>query len=939
MNFSLANLNWAKSITNRSRRAIANPKTPILFLSGLLLTSAFPQVVSGQILGDNTLPNSTLVNTAITPTGTLHQIQGGTTVGSNLFHSFSQFNVLLNETAYFNNIETISNIITRVTGGQLSHINGMILANGAANLFLINPSGIIFGENAQLAIGGSFFASTADSVVFADGSFYSATIPNTPLLTVSVPVGLQLGANPGSIINRSRASSLIVPNRLVGLEVLPSQTLALIGGDLQLEGGYLTTLGGTIQLASAANSQFKLNGDNSGLQTLRNINLSNGAIVDASGLGGGSVQLFGEQISLIQRSRLISDTFGNFDGRGIEIQGTQLTLDNTSYISTSTFGTGNAGSLRIHTDVVDLQGKTPFEVTQQLLDFTFNPFNLSNGLYSLSLGSGAGGNIEIDTKRLFINNGANILTTAIFDGFGGNITIEASEFAELDNGSLIVTGTVGSGNAGNLLVRGGTIRVLNGTSLSTTPAASSSGKGGDIRAIADTLEINGTPDKAPVPGGLFTTTLGLAEAGNLSVSANRLIVTNGAQISAASSGAAQGGAIDVTAESIELSGLSNDGQFLSGIFSSTSLLTVSGQPGNANAGNLTVNATRVSVKDGAQISVATGNAGVAGSLKINATESIEVSGFATGVDPKVEAVSFGIIGDGIVPSAIESNTNSSGAAGDLNLQTKRLSVSNGAEVGVRGTSNGAAGDLVVQANSIRLNNRGTLSATTNSGTGGNIRLQASDIVMRDNSRIATDAGNVDGGNIEIETEVLVAQGNSDITANAKQGRGGRVLISARTILGARFREYLTPENDITATSELGAEFSGFVDIQTLNVNPTAGLRELPTDTIDPSDRIASGCTTYAQSRFSITGRGGLPQNPTASLPGQSVWRDMQNFSTATKTRTFAATPQSSSTPQESISPDLVEANSWTINEKGNVELVAHHSPGTVQGSRFSPPEC
>ncbi len=220
----------------------------------------FPASAIAQIVPDNTLgPESSRTVSDTINNLPSDRISGGATRGSNLFHSFREFNIGEGRGAYFENPSGISNIFTRVTGSNRSNILGTLGVQGNANLFLINPKGIVFGPNARLDLRGSFIGSTADSIVFNNGFEFSSTNPQTaPLLTVNIPVGLRFRDNPGTIVNRSTALGKVnlpaspVPIPIgdrVGLAVDPGQTLALIGGDIQIPGGNLTASGGHVKNA------------------------------------------------------------------------------------------------------------------------------------------------------------------------------------------------------------------------------------------------------------------------------------------------------------------------------------------------------------------------------------------------------------------------------------------------------------------------------------------------------------------------------------------------------------------------------------------------------------------------------------------------------------------------------------------------------------------
>ena len=232
-------------------------KITILSISFITL-SCLCLPTKSQVIPDNTLDaeNSTINSTVINEVPS-ERIDGGAIRGTNLFHSFEAFNVNEGSGVYFSNPAVIENIISRVTGNNPSEILGTLGVLGNANLFLINPNGIIFGSNASLDVNGSFIGSSSSSVIYDGFEFAANNNPQAPpLLTINVPIGLGFGDNPGTIVNQSIVAT---EEDLIGLRVAPQQTLALVGGDISISGGFLTVEGGRIELGSVAgNSQVAL---------------------------------------------------------------------------------------------------------------------------------------------------------------------------------------------------------------------------------------------------------------------------------------------------------------------------------------------------------------------------------------------------------------------------------------------------------------------------------------------------------------------------------------------------------------------------------------------------------------------------------------------------------------------------------------------------------
>ncbi len=902
---------------------------------GLLLASPFvvysllaATTALGQITPDNTLGNeSSVVTPNVDVNGNLGDlIEGGAIRESNLFHSFSDFNVAEFGRVYFANPAGVANILSRVTGANVSNILGTLGVLGNANLFLINPNGIVFGSNSRLDLVGSFFGSTADSVLFDDGTVFSAKNPNDkPLLTINIPSGLQYGSNPGSISNQS--SEFKVPN---------GQTLGLIGGEVTIPGGNLRATDGRIELGSVGSNNvvnltptdtsFVL--DYSAVNEFHDISLSDGAFVTTSGIGGGSIQVQGANVTLRDRSLVFANTQGSGSGGGIFVKASQLSLEGGSRITGNVFGSGQGGDVTVDaSESVRVIGVSPDDTTISAL-----------GTRVMRGARGNAGDVSITTGELIVKDGAVVSAGTLGKGDGGNLTVDASSRIELmgrtpddeEPGGLFAQTNPGStGNAGDITITTGELIVKDGAVVSASTF--SKGNGGTLSVHASRIElIRSTIVKTRFPNGLLAGTTGTGNAGDVSITTGELIVSDGAAVSAGTRGEGHGGNLTVNASSrIELMGISANTDFRSGLFAGTE--------GKGSGADVTITTVELIVSDGAVVSARTLSKGNGANLTVNASR-IELIGRSA--DGRFSSGLF-----------IEANRDATGNAGKLlKITTDKLIISDGAAVSARSFEQGSsAGTVKINANSIFLNNNGRITAETAAGDDSNIDnsniiLEARDIRLLDESKILTDAKNTTtGGNITIDTDTLVGLGNSDITANALEGSGGSVRINAQGIFGLEFRDRETPENDITATSELGPSFNGEVILNTPDVDPTSGLTELPASPVDAEAILANDLCRFENNRiaggssFFITGKGGLPASAEDSVintdrtvgwlsrPGlassrQRLQKQPKAFGHATR---IVIQPQP---PQEK--KVIIEAQGWVIAKDGTIILTAQPFKGT-----------
>ncbi|MEG4114097.1 MULTISPECIES: two-partner secretion domain-containing protein [unclassified Microcoleus] len=939
-----------------------------LFFAFLLLCP-FPAIA--QIIPDNSLgaESSRTVPDTINNLPS-DRITGGATRGVNLFHSLREFNIRQGRGAYFANPNGIANIFTRVTGGNPSNILGTLGVLGNSNLFLINPKGIVFGPNARLDLRGSFLASSADSVVFNNGYQFSSSNPQlVPLLNVNIPIGLNFRENPGKIINSS-AAALNLPElpagipqifNNTGLTVGPGKTLTLVGGDIELNQGTLTASTGQILLGSVASpgmvgldsTPFGLSLNYDKISNLGNIEITNGSLIDTSGIGGGKVDIRGGNVNL-NGGRIYALTLGNIDGRGIDINAQQFRAQGGAQISTLTAGSGAGGAINIRaTDSVETLGigLDNYRVFggNYTVSGSFDPFDPQLLLITGTNSMGAAGNITIDTGKLLIDNGSALTTTTLGDGNAGNITIRAGVLdmvaSAIHSGPLL--GSTGRG--GNITFEGERLTVSDGAALISLTRGEGGAGNINIKA-SESVEVLRTPTGSPVASLIGSTASGVnGQAGDINIDTKRLIISEGGGISL-SSGAVvgnqplnttggPGGNLTVRAtESVTVEGFSG---VLANGSRNPSFICADANTAN-RGGSINISTPVLTLRDGGVISTASLGKGDAGSITIDAGRVEVIGNGGQGEFNSQIQTSVGIASDIIDPNATANG-------GSLNLNVGELILRNEGTLNLQALGSGRAGNINVKADSISLDNQSSIDGRTASGAGANINLEARDIQLRRGSRITTDASISEGGNINLKSDILVAlpKENSDITANARSAQGGRVNINVpnvfgftsvtreqvRASLGLTDAEFaalqvsptsLIPTSDIAAISQSsGPALQGTVTFSSSGVNPAQGLVELPQNVVNPAALIAANpCIRGAESEFTATGKGGVPLSPNDVLSSPLSPLPWVEPAVGGSQQIEGLIPSLEIRPRE-----IIPAQGWVMDDRGQVTLVAYNSGG------------
>jgi len=887
-----------------------------------------------QVTSDGT------VNTQVDQNGNVAEITQGETRGSNLFHSFQDFSVTTGNEAFFNNANDISNIFSRVTGGNISNIDGLIRANGSASLFLINPAGIVFGEGARLDIGGSFYGSTASSILFEDGEFSAADLDSSPLLTINAPIGLGFRDNPGDIENNS------VAGEGNGLEISPNQTIALVGGNISFDGGIISAPDGNVSLGGliaageigvnddgglvfsdsvakgnvslANSSQIFVAGENGGsiFVNARNLDSTtsgmNAGIASGAGMAdtqAGDIQIDATEAIALTSSSIFNQVQPESIGKGgdIKITAKSFSAIDGSRIVAFTSGRGDSGNISINaSEIISLSESTL--LSTRVLDEA----------------EGNAGEIEISARSFSILNLSQLNSLSLGQGNTGNINITTSDTASIDGAAertsaiLSLVGVGATGNVGDINIQAKSLSITNGGQL--VAANDGTGNAGGINLnISDTVSFDGVGGEDSTglafPSAVFSDVgvTGIGNGGNITIQTNNFSATNGGQLVASTFGQGNAGDINIEAqEEVSFEGV-GDNQLSSAAFTRVDF------DGVGNGGDINITAKQLSVTEGAELIANTRGQGNAGDVNIIANETVILDGVEivlTGEEVLQErTVSGGIFTD-VQDAAI-------GDGGDITISTGAIVVRNGAEINASTFGSGNSGNIEVNADSIALENGSSIVATNRSQNGGNISLQiAEDLILQNNGSISARAFNdANGGNLSISSRFIIAfpDGNNDIIASAQQGNGGNISISAESLFGIEERPLNGSTNDINASSEFSLD--GSITITTLNIDPLQGATELPNNVVEPEQSTQQACranrNSTARSGLNITGKGGIVADPGLPLDSLNVTVNGEND-------LAAAIPAPIETSKGKIQP----ARGIKISESGAITLTAYRTDGT-----------
>ncbi|MEO5333165.1 MAG: filamentous hemagglutinin N-terminal domain-containing protein [Magnetococcus sp. YQC-5] len=720
----------------------------------------------------------------------------GKTLGKNLFHSFAKFDLAAGETADFQG-SSIINIISRVTGGTKSHIDGTIKSSvSGANLYLMNPNGVMFGPNASLDLSGSFHVTTADYLKFSETEHFSADKKQTSHLVAVDPVAFGfLNSKPSTILFNGAGSVNSVSSGLKGMTVPAGKTFSVTGGDITVQEGLFsnTKMGETILKASGGRlllistggpGEVIPDGSNPSLgygQSGGTINLVQRSALQTSGDVAGTVYIRGKDVSITGGAYVSSrsDKSGFGGGIDIRVQGNVTVDGKADTISSGVYtnnksgaGSGlkilvegknilisNTGSVFAMTNTESRGGDIIMNGEESITISASGPIG---GIAAGSFSIGSAGDISLKAPRIELLNGGIVYNNSFGTGSSGNIEITASSGVflkglEVQSGlsSYISSDTLSStGNAGNITITTGMLQLQNGAQI-TSQANLSKGNSGHINITSSgDVSLSGW-SKNQIPAHISNLSYNMS--GDITVYAHNLTVLDGGQITA-SSFKSYGGKIKIdVSEKISVSGHHGIAWFSMIDASSGGMNAMTNQEGK---GSIWLQAENIELTDGGVIHSNLVGSGMAGNIYLNATNGITLDG--NGIFDDASSV--------FLPARILSDFGSEGApygqAGRVFLNASSIFIRNGAYISSSSIGKGDAGKIEITASQLL-----DISGVSNSPIEFLSRISS--------SSYSTAEGAGKGGEIWISTPLLTLGSENYIRAGTLgPGDGGDIVIHA-----------------------------------------------------------------------------------------------------------------------------------------------------------------
>ncbi|UVO54398.1 filamentous hemagglutinin N-terminal domain-containing protein [Sphingomonas sp. SUN039] len=764
-----------------------------LVLAALLAGSAAPTLAQTAIVPDTAAAATT--GTTATPLGTTTVIDGGTRVGNNLFHSFTNFSLATGDLALWtraaNDGASIAHIVNRVTGGAASTIDGALATQGMPNasFWFVNPAGIVFGANASVAVPNAAHFSTAGVLRLADGGSFAVATPGGSVLSVAAPSAFGFLGTQGNITVNGSASGRFVPT---------ATSLSLSAANIGIFGSAIVA--GSVDFAAVGSGS----GSISPTQTVTNPFGNGLLLVSGSNVVGqpgavrnGLVRTFAATTNIVG-----SALYSNSDSRaggGLQLRSGALTVDAQSYVGSFASSSAAAGPVAVTTQTVDVTGGI---------------------LGSSAAGAGRSGDVSIGATRVTVSNvgfiGSRTLPGA--SGAGGALTINAGSVNAI--GGLIGTSGYGLGAAGALTINAGAVLIDAGSITST---AFGRGDAGTISITSDSLQITRGASLSSQSANTAT-----GNAGNVIVRTGALTIDRGGLITSSAFGSAATGSITIDATTVSLGtraaiesstfGSGNAGNVIvratGDIAISDARIASEAEIGSTgNAGAIEIDAARLAVFNGGEIAVSTFGSGDAGLIDISAPQI----GLDNGrIASEAEVGSTGDAGAVIVTgnllrltrdSIVTSSSFGPGRAGAVGVQVDTLTLDD-SFITSAASGTGDGGDIAVRAASIALTNGALIATSTlGPGIGGDVVVDATTVALSQGSMISSDllgGGAGFAGTVTVRANTLTVASRAEISsATVGTGDAGLVTVTARNI---------TLDGGLINTSTYGAGAAGLVDL-------------------------------------------------------------------------------------------------------------------------------